>query len=58
LKGPLDTPDVRTAGIWLKRPPEPAPQQPNPEPAGTPESVPEKPQNPEDFIRDILKSIQ
>jgi hypothetical protein len=62
LKGPLDTPNVKTGGIWLKRPPEPVPQMPEPapEPAGTPAPAPkpEKPQKPEDFILDILKSIQ
>jgi hypothetical protein len=60
LKGPLDTPNVKTGGTWLKRPPEPAPQKPEPapKPAGTPAPAPEKPQKPEDFILDILKSIQ
>jgi uncharacterized protein involved in outer membrane biogenesis len=60
LKGPLDTPNVRAGGTWLKRPPEPAPQAPNPVPgpAGAPEPAPEEPPRPEDFIRDILKSIQ
>lgn len=56
VKGPLDTPDIKTGGIWLKPPPESAPQQSDP--AGTPEPAPEKPPKTEDFILDILKSIQ
>ena len=60
VKGPLDTPNIKTGGIWLKSPSKPAPQQsePAPEPAGTPEPALEKPSETEDFIRDILKSIQ
>ena len=60
LSGPLDTPNIRTGGTWLKRAPEPAPQQPKsaPEPAAAPEKEPKKKPKPEDFILDILKSIQ
>ncbi len=60
LKGPLDSPNVRTGGAWLKRPSSPPPQQPEavPQPAGPPEPAPDKPPKPEDFILDILKSIQ
>ena len=60
LKGPLDAPNIRAGGAWLKRPPEPAPQQPlaAPEPAATPDPAPDKPKKPEDFILDILKAIQ
>lgn len=64
LRGPLDAPDIRTGGSWLKRRPEPAaPQQPA-EPAAAPEArplaepEPKKPPKPEDFIQDILKSLQ
>lgn len=60
LKGPLDSPNIRTGGTWLKRSPEPAPQQPlaPSEPAAKPDPKPDKPRKPEDFILDILKSIQ
>lgn len=60
LRGPLDAPNMRTGGTWLKRAPEPPPKQPEPasKPAATPEIAPKKKPEPEDFILDILKSIQ
>lgn len=61
LKGPLDAPNVRTGGAWLRKPqqevPEPAPVKPV-EPAGEPESGQEKPPDADDFVNDILESIQ
>lgn len=60
LKGPLDAPNIRTGGTWLKRAPEPPAIQPKPaqEPAAVPEKAPKEKPEPEDFILDILKSIQ
>jgi hypothetical protein len=66
LRGVLDEPDIRTGGSWLKRRKAPAPAQPTaPEtpaatPAPQPEAAPEpgKKPKPEDFILDILKSLQ
>ena len=57
LRGPLDAPNLRSGGTWLKRPSEPAPQQPMApqQPAATPEPTPEKPPRPKDIILDILK---
>ncbi|MEN8195426.1 MAG: AsmA family protein [Pseudomonadota bacterium] len=57
LKGPLDAPNIRSGGSWLKRPPEPAPPQPiaPQQPAASPEPAPKKPPRPEDLILDILK---
>jgi hypothetical protein len=64
LSGTLDKPDVRTGGAWLQRPPMVEGIEPT-EPGGVgggaepePRSEPKKPSKPEDFIRDILKSIQ
>lgn len=66
LRGTLDRPDVRTGGAWLQRPPKAESREPTgpaetggeaaPEPQSEPE--PKKPPKPEDFIRDILESIQ
>ena len=54
LKGPLDEPNIRTGGTWLKKSPESSPQTP----VAAPGPEADKPLKPEDFILDILKSIQ
>lgn len=68
LRGPLDEPDIRSSGTWLRQPravpspavetqPQPtAPDAPAVQPA-EPAPKPEEPPKPEQFILDILKSL-
>lgn len=57
LSGPLDEPNIKAGGTWLKQLRKPAPQTPT---APTEPAQPAKPSKPkpQDFIRDILKSLQ
>jgi hypothetical protein len=60
LTGPLDEPNIKTGGIWLKPPSKAAPQTPAAPAEPVAPAEPAKPSKPkpEDFIQDILKSIQ